>query len=84
MMKQPVGFANLSKLGAEDFPLSPWGFLGGSTESKCSLLWKHLGTTGMGGWMGGWMEGRQESCGLQTLLSDLLFMTTGISTHSLD
>lgn len=80
MMKQPEGFANLSKLGAEDFPLSPWGFLGGSTESKCSLLGKHLGTTGMGGWM----EGRQESCGLQTLLSDLLFMTTGISSHSLD
>lgn len=80
MMKQPVGSANVSNLGAKDFPLSFWGFLGGFTESKYSLLWKHLDTIGMGGWL----EGRQESHGFQTLLSDPLFMTTGIRSHSLD
>lgn len=29
-----------------------------SIESKHNVLWKCLGTTGMGGWMGGGKEGK--------------------------
>lgn len=33
------------------------------------------------GWVAGWVERRKESHGFQTAASDLLFMTTGISSH---
>lgn len=93
-MKQVVGFTSLSKLGtrgyvAQCFPLSSLDlggevFLGESIQNKHNFLWNHLGTTGIGGWTGRWMEGRKESHGFQTVVSHLLFMTTGTSSDLLE
>lgn len=91
MMQQPAGFVNLSKQRGQGYRPQriPQSALSSKERASCMSLQKGnticFGSTQvLQRWVAGWVERRKESHGFRTALSDLLFMTSGISSLLLE